>query len=190
MNIPQRRNNEQYEAEAESDFDDQDEDYEPQSDEEIDDQMDDDDDPEELSQELRSLEYQLSTQICVTVRCVCHTLQLAVYDVMKNYKSYFKVIRRYVKNLRKSTHNDLFNHAAINKPPKDVCTRWSSTYNMIKCIVQHQEFYRGLSVKTLKLNDKYWDFMVEYVKAFEPISVATKIFQEEQLIIGNVKCIS
>ena len=191
LNIPERPNYEQHEAEAESDSDDQDEDFELQSDEEIDDDMDDDDmngdDPEELSKELRDLEYELSTQICVTVRCVCHTLQLAVYDVMKNYKSYFNVIRRFVKNLRKSTHNDLFNHAAINKPPKDVCTRWSSTYNMIKCIVEHQEFYRGLSVKTLKLKDKYWEFMVEYVKAFEPISVATKIFQEKQLFI-KVTC--
>ena len=107
------------------------------------------------------------------------------FNVSKVHQASIKAVRRYVKNVRKSTHNDIFKHAGLKKPPKDVCTRWNSTFVMIKCLFDEIDFYQSLTAKSLQLEEKHWDFVKEYVVAFEPISIATKIFQETQLVVGE-----
>ena len=55
---------------------------------------------------------------------------------------------------------------------------------MIKALSEDIDFYQSLTANTLKLEEKYWEFVNEFVVAFEPIAIATKVFQEKQLVVG------
>ena len=100
--------------------------------------------------------------VSVIARCVSHTIQLVAFDVTKIHKKNIKAIRKFVKNVRKSTHNDLFKHTGVKKTPKDVCTRWNSTFLMMKSIHSEMNFYKNRIVKTLQLRENHWNFITEY----------------------------
>ena len=117
---------------------------------------DEDDDDVTLNFEdidLENVENELDELVSVSVvaRCIAHTLQLVAFDVTKLHKNSIKSIRKFVKNIRKSTHNDLFKQSGLKKPPKDICTRWNSTFLMIKNINDEKSFYQSLSLQNILL---------------------------------------
>ena len=59
------------------------------------------------------LQEELEEIVSVVARCVAHTIQLVAFDVSKKHKSTIHEVRTFVKNVRKSTHNDLFKQAGL-----------------------------------------------------------------------------
>lgn len=112
-----------------------------------------------------------------------------VYDVLKLRQCTEKLIevRTVVKRLRANLFRFHFSKSGIHKPFLDVLTRWMSTYEMMKCVVDQKEFILDL-IKidpTFVISTDQWSFMDQFEEAFSPLQEATTKLQYEQLVIGD-----
>lgn len=124
-----------------------------------------------------------------SVRCSAHTLQLAAYDAIKheNIKSNIDKIRKVIKTMRSTAHKQYFICNPNKKPILDVVTRWSSTYQMLFCLVENKTFFEEFfqNNPSIDFNASDWIFMENFCEAYKPIFIATKELQESHLIIGD-----
>lgn len=96
---------------------------------------------------------QLQTSIFVnSVRFATHTLQLAVYDVIKNESSKLKQVRELVKQFKKNPYRNAFSAQKRRKPFLDVPTRWNSCYEMVNCLFSQKQFIVDLISDNIEIN--------------------------------------
>lgn len=128
-----------------------------------------------------------SLQLVTSVRCAAHTLQLVVNDVIKHHKDELHECREHIKKLRTGTYKNLFATNNKKKPILDVPTRWSSTYEMVNCLLQQKEFVIEITGSDRKVNisAETWAFLIHFEEAFRPVMVATKKLQKEQFVMGD-----
>lgn len=93
---------------------------------------------------LDSLASEFEPLLCLT-RCACHTLQLAVGDVVKKNDPNIRRITDLVKETRKTKYCLFFEHKQASKAPLWSPTRWGGRYKMIESIVQQEKFYNELA---------------------------------------------
>jgi hypothetical protein len=125
------------------------------------------------------------------VRCAAHTLQLAVYDVLKVllFRSKIQKIRSCVKELRSSAYLD-FITPGVNTIKLNNVTRWNSTYKMFQSILNKkdelQKMYsnKQMSEKLLDkilISEEDFDFIESFVSSMDPVYRSTLQLEREQL---------
>ena len=72
-------------------------------------------------------------------------------------------------------------------PILDVPTRWHSCVDMLIRLENLKDFCNGLSdaYPELKLSEEDWESINQLIMALEPAKKATKVFQSEQLTMGD-----
>ncbi|XP_050054537.1 uncharacterized protein LOC126549442 [Aphis gossypii] len=94
------------------------------------------------------------TSIFTNIRCVAHTLQLAVLDSLKDntIQKLLNKVRALVRKLRNQNYVYLIKKEKLKTPILDCLTRWSSTYDMLERLQYLKDFIQNMSVndKTLK----------------------------------------
>lgn len=128
-----------------------------------------------------------SLEMVKSVRCAAHTLQLVVHDVIKHFKAEIQECRDFIKKIRTGTYKYLFAQHNKKKPILDVPTRWSSTYEMVKCLIEQKDFVIEITASDQKasISAETWEFLTQFEEAFRPVMVATKKLQKEQFVMGD-----
>lgn len=128
----------------------------------------------------------LSTILC-SIRCCAHTLQLAVWDVLKTQGMFLTEVRTIIKQLRANPFRNVFALRTHRKPFLDVPTRWNSTYQMVKCLTDQKDFIMDLiSGNTeVEISENLWTFMEDFTTAFQPVFIMTKKIQEVNLTMSD-----
>jgi hypothetical protein len=130
---------------------------------------------------------EILSDVCNSVRCAAHTLQLVVHDVLKTgiHKEYLTNIRNVVKKLRKLPYRQLFE--GRKKPVLDCPTRWSSTYYMNRVLVDQKLFIQNATQndESIKITEDLWSYLDQFVSSFKPISEATDLLQKQEIVIGD-----
>lgn len=124
----------------------------------------------------------------VGIRCVAHTLQLAVLDSLKDntIQKLLNKVRGLVRKLRNQNYVYLIKKEKLKTPILDCLTRWNSTYDMLERLQYLKDFIQNMSVndKTLKkvaLSYYDWQQVETISKALLPAKVCSKKLQTEQL---------
>lgn len=130
-----------------------------------------------------------SQGMLVSVRCAAHSLQLAVRDILKteDLKNIVNKARLIVKKLRTTTILISIKREKLKKPILDCETRWSSTYMMLKRLLELNSFCVDLavSIKELHLSESNWVSIEKIVNILEPVKIASDVLQSEQLTITD-----
>lgn len=120
------------------------------------------------------------------VRCAAHTLQLAVQDALGSESSLATMLinaREVVKKLRTTVFQHVLKRAGAKKPVVDCPTRWSSTYDMLKRLLELRlictENYE------LYLSESTWNSIEATVASLKPTKILTQKLQIEQLTMGD-----
>lgn len=121
------------------------------------------------------------------VRCAAHTLQLAVHDALKNEDAQQTVgkCRTLTKLLRTQTMMSLIRKLQLKKPVIDTSTRWMSTSQMIRRLLELREFCDDLLTEPNSFTSDDWANAADIVHALAPAEEATKRLQNEQLVMGD-----
>lgn len=92
-----------------------------------------------------------------------------------------------MKTLRVESMAHILKTYRVKKPVLDNETRWSSTYMMLKSLLDARVICdsRGNSEDSLRLLQRDWERINGYVTALEPFFEATITFQSEQLLPGD-----
>jgi len=128
----------------------------------------------------------------VGIRCVAHTLQLAVLDSLKDstIQKLLNKVRGLVRKLRNQNYVYLIKKENLKTPILDCLTRWNSTYDMLERLQYLKDFIQNMSVndKTLKkvaLSYYDWQQVETISKALLPAKVCSKKLQTEQLTMTD-----
>ncbi|XP_062698896.1 uncharacterized protein LOC115266423 [Aedes albopictus] len=131
---------------------------------------------------VRVLEDFAPDESITAVRCGAHTTQLVVHDVCKQieHKDALKEIRKTVKKFRCTEYKaffDISEGAAYPSLPNE--TRWNSDYKMQQKLSQERIFFEKLGKQYPDLDlSNHWDFIEEYVTAFEALYHCTIAVQK------------
>lgn len=124
------------------------------------------------------------------VRCGAHTLQLCVLDVIKvlEIKNKLDTIRSIVKKLRTQSYLNILKTSNYKKPIIDCATRWNSTFDMLRRLLDIKDIIEPLSNEnqSLYLSANDWIFVKEFIDIFEPVYNATIKLQSEQLCYSEL----
>lgn len=121
------------------------------------------------------------------VRCAAHTIQLAANDVIKNLTQIAEC-RDVVKALRRLVRNS---ESSLKMPTIDNITRWNSTYEMMQSLLIFKDQIESGFLQALPSTSKdgslyiNWNFIEEFVKAFQPLAKCSSQLQAEQYILGD-----
>jgi hypothetical protein len=130
------------------------------------------------------------TNLVSCMRCTAHTLQLVVHDVIKlnENSERLKQLREITKLCRNVRLRHNFSENNVPLPNLDVITRWGSTYKMVSVFQKNKDFFVNLQkdFDDFHISDDLWKFVADFECAFKPIFDATKKFQENQLLMGNI----
>jgi hypothetical protein len=86
------------------------------------------------------------------IRCAAHTLQLAVYDALKNSRcANLDKIRNVIKKLKSSKYSHL-KLLGLRNLKLDVVTLWNSLFLMLESLMKNRETLEGLYIE-MDLND-------------------------------------
>lgn len=86
----------------------------------------------EISAEDDDDEEMFDVDLLDSTRCAVHTAQLAVWDVLKHYKTRMAAINKIGITMRHKLHRQLFTMHKVPLPPKVVETRWNIWYLLNK----------------------------------------------------------
>lgn len=126
------------------------------------------------------------------IRCVAHTLQLAVIDSLKGstVEKLLNKVRILVKKLRNQTYLYLIKKEKLKSPVLDCLTRWHSTLDMLERVQYLKPFILNMSANDSKLNklcmsNFEWQQVDALCKALIPAKICTKKLQSEQLTLTD-----
>lgn len=126
------------------------------------------------------------------IRCVAHTLQLAVIDSLKGstVEKLLNKVRVLVKKLRNQTYLYLIKKEKLKSPVLDCLTRWHSTLDMLERVQYLKPFILNMSANDSKLNklsmsNFEWQQVDALCKALLPAKICTKKLQSEQLTLTD-----
>jgi len=134
------------------------------------------------------------------VRCLAHSMQLAITDALKlpKYVALFDAFRVAVKYCRKPSVARLLKAQGLPVPVLDVVTRWGSSFDMaesvqkVKGFLKEDEAPEDMTEEGRKgdeqkqiLTDEEWNRLDEVVEALRPAREATRAVQAEQLLPGD-----
>lgn len=123
------------------------------------------------------------------MRCAAHTLQLAVHDALKEriLADFIKKSRTLCKKLRSQTVMSLIRKLNMKKPIIDCSTRWMSTVQMLRRLLELREFCGDLfsSNEELHFTEEDWQNAEQIVLSLSAAEEATKVLQREQLTMGD-----
>ena len=127
--------------------------------------------------------------LLTSVRCAAHTLQLAIYDMVKeNFNSKkLSEIRFICKKLRTTNMLVIINAMKLKKQKIDCATRWNSAFDMVERFMEYKNFCNEMETTYpfLKVCLETWKFAEKFVEILRPLKVATLKLQSEQLLIGD-----
>ncbi|XP_065085818.1 uncharacterized protein LOC135707833 [Ochlerotatus camptorhynchus] len=143
---------------------------------------------DEMLEAVESIFLHGNESCIATLKCVAHTINLVVKDVINGEDESLKKIRKIVKFCRKTEYKPFFDLAKVPLPKIDVETRWGSMYEMVACLYAQSTFYKDLGCKfdELRLTEDDWDYVIEFSCAFEHVYGLTKNLQSDDLILGDV----
>uniref|UniRef100_A0A182P7I5 DUF659 domain-containing protein n=1 Tax=Anopheles epiroticus TaxID=199890 RepID=A0A182P7I5_9DIPT len=119
------------------------------------------------------------SQTFSTVRCAVHTMQLSVGDVLKAYDTDIRKCTSVSNNCGKIAYKSVFSNESL--PPLYSKTRWGGIFEMLKHVTENEELFSELGQQYPELDlMEQWQFIKEYVEAFEPVYLATKKTQAKQ----------
>ncbi|GLV36174.1 hypothetical protein CBL_21482, partial [Carabus blaptoides fortunei] len=125
----------------------------------------------------------------IGIRCAAHTLQLAIKDSIKNadLNEFISDARELVKKLRIPSLVLKFKDLNIKRPVLDCPTRWNSTYNMLKALLECKDFSSSLAENNLDyyLAENKWEKLNFIVDTLQPLTEATLKLQSEQLTLSD-----
>lgn len=118
------------------------------------------------------------------VKCMVHTLQLAVEDALEDEAEILNEARNIVKRLRTATVRNLLKKDNIKHSPLiDHSVRWCSKFLMLRRLLKFEDFCKSLSDSDNRLyaSDETWNKIKKMVEVLKPPARATKTLQREQL---------
>lgn len=125
------------------------------------------------------------------MRCVAHTLQLAIEDALQQETLVGKLIlsaRNVVKTLRTPTFLYMLKKEKFKKPIIDCTTRWGSTFDMLSRLLQLKMFCREIDLRKFNnfknVSDGEWDRVTNIIKVLEPCRKYTTKLQYLLLLAG------
>ena len=121
------------------------------------------------------------------IRCGAHTLQLAVNNVLDEYKSEFARIAKICVILRKPVFVKALRDNNLNQPLLHNETRWTSSYKTIEYVFQNFDQIRDL-LETY-LPDEVEHELPELENlyfALKPVNIMTLAIQRENLTFGDL----
>lgn len=123
------------------------------------------------------------------IRCASHTVALAVSDTLKEVqiKKHLKLIKMFVKTLRKMPYKNAFKLSSKSKPKLSCDTRWNSEYDMAVSLRNEKEFIIGITKndKDVALKEEIWKFIEDFVEGFQPVAQLTLSLQSSQITLGD-----
>lgn len=125
----------------------------------------------------------------IGISCAAHTLQLAIKNSIKNadLNEFIFDARELVKKLRIPSLILKFKNVNINRPVLDCPTRWNSTYNMLKTLLECKDFSSSLAESNLDyyFAENKWLKLNLIVDTLQPLTEATLKLQSEQLTLSD-----
>ncbi|KAG4079330.1 hypothetical protein HA402_008022 [Bradysia odoriphaga] len=119
------------------------------------------------------------------IRCVAHTLNLAVEDTLDEsiLKDLLKKVRGLCQHLRTPVIAEQIRAAKLNQAQMDNITRWNSKYDMVLSVKRLREFCSNQNITML--TDPDWNEVDTFLEVFKPAKIASKRFQHSQLCTGD-----
>uniref|UniRef100_A0A182HUD4 HAT C-terminal dimerisation domain-containing protein n=1 Tax=Anopheles arabiensis TaxID=7173 RepID=A0A182HUD4_ANOAR len=103
-------------------------------------------------------------------------MQLSVVDVVKTFDGEIRKCTAISNNCRKIMYKTVFNNESL--PPLYSKTRWGGIFEMLNHFFKQEDFFNELGQQHSELDlTEQWDFIKEYVAAFEPVYISTKAMQ-------------
>lgn len=121
------------------------------------------------------------------VRCAAHTLQLSVLHVCNNtqVKEVIDVARKAAKILRTQIYAAIIAKSRKNQAILDCPTRWNSTLDMIKRLIELKYICDNAQDDNLNSTETTWNTLKDYLISLSPAKELSKVLQQEQLRIGD-----
>ncbi|XP_062534674.1 zinc finger BED domain-containing protein 4-like [Armigeres subalbatus] len=123
-----------------------------------------------------------------STRCAAHTVQLAVWDVLKHYKGRLAKINQVCIKMRHKEFQQLFHIHKYPVPPKVVETRWNIWHILLKYLLNLRESpFLSILEKTDDSLDlsRQWKFIEKFCSAFEPVFVLTLKLQKDHVSLSQ-----
>ena len=122
------------------------------------------------------------------IRCAAHTLQLAIYDFLKQEKisTITEKARKIVKKLRTPLLQSTLSVLSKKNAILDCTTRWNSTLDVLERLHELKEYCNEINDEDLKLPPIMWNKFFYLIVVLKPARVATKKLQTEQLLVGDL----
>lgn len=132
------------------------------------------------------------------IRCAPHILNLCVQDGLTYLQSVVEPIRFVLralwrsKQLRQQWSAYCRSHQARPKQfPKDVCTRWNSTYKMIYDSIAYKDLLSGFATQNIEGSNIFgdvWTQARDVVEVFKVFYDATRTFSHVYMPTSNLFC--
>lgn len=148
----------------------------------------------DFSNEIINIENELNMHtdnkpnLTTSIRCSAHTLQLCVLSSLKTQtiQNQISRARSAVKKLRTPNALKYIKSLKLRKPFIDIPTRWNSTYDMLKSLINLKDFYYDhTDIIELNISAYDWDCFSKIVTSLEPAKVATIKLQDHKITLGD-----
>lgn len=145
---------------------------------------------DEILKNLEEMENLMTHDTLINcIRCAAHTLQLVVYDAIKeeNLAKLISEARRLAVALRKPINFSKIMTQNLRKPILNIPTRWNSAYDMMLRLIDLKEFCNNNKSDDTELymKDDDWRLVSEFINVFKPLKVTTLLLQENQMVFGD-----
>lgn len=119
------------------------------------------------------------------LRCVCHTMELSIGDVMRNRDVDRLIIlsQKAIAQLRTPIYSTLIKNKGLKRPKKYCVTRWHSIHDMLDSFIALKHFCLEfkLSERVVNIRESDWEKIVQLRDALAHLSFAIIKFQNSQL---------
>lgn len=120
-----------------------------------------------------------------SISCASHTIQIAVNNSLKLFKEELHLLHDIVVLLRKPKIRKIIEEKKFKIPPRDIPTRWNSTYYLIKSIKELEDLINDSDFQVIsgvKIESHLWDFINEFCLLYGHLEVLTKKTQTSDYI--------